>query len=54
LDSPWIIVQPRQGYFARRDALGFVSNNLLEKFEAVVLDGPHSCLILVAKGFLSR
>lgn len=36
--SPYVIVQPEQGYFARPDAAGFVSNNLLEKFSPVTID----------------
>jgi hypothetical protein len=36
--SPFVIVQPEQGYFARPDAAGFVSNNLLEKFSPVTID----------------
>ncbi len=37
---PYVVVQPRVGYFARADALGFVGNNFLEKFEQVTLDYP--------------
>ena len=40
LARPYVIVQPRVGYFARPDALGFVGNNFLEKFEQVTLDYP--------------
>jgi hypothetical protein len=36
--SVFVIVQPEQGYFGRPDAVGFVSNNLLEKLSPVVLD----------------
>lgn len=40
LARPYVIVQPRAGYFARDDAVGFVGNNFLEKFEQVTLDYP--------------
>jgi hypothetical protein len=36
--SAFVIVQPEQGYFARPDAIGFISNNLLEKLSPVVID----------------
>ena len=36
--KPFIIVQPRQGYFARPDAVGFFGNNFLEKFQKVTID----------------
>lgn len=38
IESPWAIVQPSQGYFASPNAVGFVSNNLLRKFDCVVID----------------
>lgn len=38
LDSVFVIVQPETGYFADRDALGFVGNNFLRQFERVTLD----------------
>jgi hypothetical protein len=37
-DSVFVIVQPEVGYFARPDALGFVSNSFLEKLGRVTLD----------------
>lgn len=37
-DRPYAIVQPEAGYFARPEAVGFVSNNLLEKYGPVLLD----------------
>lgn len=37
---PYVIVQPRQGYVARPDAVGFVGNNFLEKLGEVTLDYP--------------
>jgi hypothetical protein len=36
--QPYAIVQPKAGYFARPDAVGFVSNNFLEKYDPVTLD----------------
>jgi predicted aspartyl protease len=38
VSSPFIIVQPKLGYFARPDAVGFISNNFLEKFSPVTID----------------
>lgn len=38
IQNPFIIVQPKQGYFARPDAVGFFGNNLFEKFEKVIID----------------
>ena len=38
IKKPYLIVQPEQGYFGRADAVGFFSNNLLEKFSSVTLD----------------
>lgn len=35
---PYVIVQPEQGYFAQPDAVGFISNNLLEKYDCVAID----------------
>lgn len=41
-----MVVQPREGYFKRKDATGFFSNNLLEKYGLAVFDFPHRTLIL--------
>jgi hypothetical protein len=38
IKSPFIIVQPKQGYFARENAVGFFGNNLVDKFERVTID----------------
>jgi hypothetical protein len=46
LERPWVIVQPSRGYFARPDAVGFVGNNLLEKFGRVTIDYPGRRLAL--------
>lgn len=43
---PFVIVQPRVGYFARTDAVGFISNNLLEKYSPIVIDIPGGRLLL--------
>lgn len=33
LDNAWAIVQPRVGYFARPDAVGFLGNSVLDKLD---------------------
>jgi hypothetical protein len=38
IKNPYLIVQPVAGYFARTDALGFFSNNLLERYNTVTID----------------
>lgn len=38
IPGPYVIVQPETGYFARPDAAGFFSNNLLEKYSPVTID----------------
>jgi hypothetical protein len=38
MQNPFIIVQPEQGYFARPDAVGFFGNNLLDKYQKVIID----------------
>jgi len=38
IDSPYIIVQPPVGYFARSDAVGFIGNYVLEKYGSIILD----------------
>ncbi|MGH9901193.1 MAG: retropepsin-like aspartic protease [Pyrinomonadaceae bacterium] len=44
--SPFVIVQPKVGYFARPAAVGFISNNFLEKFSPVIIDYLESRLYL--------
>ncbi|MGE3466693.1 MAG: retropepsin-like aspartic protease [Pyrinomonadaceae bacterium] len=44
--KPYVIVQPRAGYFSRPEAVGFVSNNLLEKFRVVTIDYINQQLII--------
>jgi hypothetical protein len=34
---PYVIVQPEEGYFKRADAIGFVGNNFMEKFEKICM-----------------
>jgi hypothetical protein len=46
---PFIFVQPRQGYFARPEAIGFFGNNLFEKFERVQIDFPANRIYLSGK-----
>lgn len=36
--QPYLIIQPKQGYFARPDAVGFFGNNLFEKFKKITID----------------
>ena len=43
-----MIIQPKQGYFARKDAVGFFNNNLLEKFQRVAIDISSGFMILGA------
>ncbi|HXS37561.1 MAG TPA: retropepsin-like aspartic protease [Flavipsychrobacter sp.] len=38
IKSPFIIVQPREGYFEKDEAIGFFGNNLLEKYYKVTID----------------
>ncbi len=49
ISSPFVIVQPKLGYFARSDAVGFISNNLLEKFSPVTIDYLERKLYLGVK-----
>jgi hypothetical protein len=44
--APFVIVQPKAGYFAKDDSVGFMSNNFLEKFGVVILDYPARTLYL--------
>lgn len=38
IKKPFLLVQPKQGYFAQADAVGFFGNNLLEKYQKVVIN----------------
>jgi hypothetical protein len=49
VSAPYVIVQPSQGYFARADSVGFLSNTLLEKFSPVTIDYPGLRLLLGAR-----
>lgn len=44
--SPFIIVQPKLGYFGKSDAIGFISNNFLEKFNPVTISYLENKLYL--------
>lgn len=44
--DPFIIVQPEAGYFARKDAIGFFGNNLMEKFPQISIDFPNRKMFL--------
>lgn len=35
--TPYVIVQPEEGYFKRTDAIGFIGNNFMEKFEKICI-----------------
>lgn len=44
--APFLIAQPRQGYFARPDAVGFFGNNLLEKTQKATIDFPNRTMYI--------
>lgn len=46
IKHPFLIVQSEVGYFARPDAIGFLGNNLLEKFGSLTFDFPGNRLYL--------
>ncbi len=46
ITDPFIIVQPEAGYFARKDAIGFFGNNLMEKFAQISIDFPNRKMFL--------
>ncbi len=46
LANPNLIVQPRQGYFARQDAVGFFSNNLVQTMGRVDIDFLSGNIVL--------
>lgn len=48
--KPFLIVQPRQGYFARPDAIGFFGNNLLQKFQKVTIDFMNKRMYILQPG----
>ncbi|RYD54838.1 MAG: hypothetical protein EOP56_17880 [Sphingobacteriales bacterium] len=37
---PYLILQPEEGCFKAEDAVGFFGNNLLEKYQSIVIDFP--------------
>jgi hypothetical protein len=43
---PYLIVQDKEGYFKREDAIGFFGNNLLEKFKKVTIDFPNKRVVI--------
>jgi len=49
-DAPWLIVQPRQGYFAREDAIGFVGNYVFWAEGVLLFDYPAGRVILPPAG----
>ncbi|XZF14897.1 aspartyl protease family protein [Chitinophagaceae bacterium MMS25-I14] len=47
---PFVIVQPEEGYFKSPDAVGFMGNNFLEKFEKICFDfHDHTILFNIPK-----
>ncbi len=48
--EPYVIVQPKAGYFARPDAIGFIGNNFLEKYNPVTIDYLGRKLYLTKRG----
>jgi hypothetical protein len=50
IPKPYVIVQPKVGYFARPDAVGFISNNLLERYGPVAVDYLERKLYLGKSG----
>lgn len=51
--EPRLIVQPRQGYFAREDAVGFIGNAAFRPFGLLVVDYPGGRLILPRRPVVS-
>jgi len=45
-EEPRLIVQPSQGYFARREAVGFVGNALFWSWGRMIIDYPGNRLVL--------
>jgi hypothetical protein len=44
--SPYMVIQSKEGYFKRDDAVGFFGNNLLEKQRRVTVDFLNECIVL--------
>jgi hypothetical protein len=45
-ENPSVVIQPRQGYFARSDAVGFIALNLFQPLGWVTFDYPAGKLYL--------
>ena len=46
LNSPYMVVQSKEGYFKRDDAIGFFGNNILEKQKKVTIDFLSERIVL--------
>jgi hypothetical protein len=46
LNSPYMVVQSKEGYFKRDDAIGFFGNNILEKQRKVTIDFLSERIVL--------
>ena len=44
--APYMVIQSKEGYFKRDDAVGFFGNNLLEKQRKVTVDFLNECIVL--------
>jgi hypothetical protein len=43
--NAYVVIQPKEGYFKRDEAIGFFGNNLLEKYNKVILDFPNNRIV---------
>ena len=43
--NAYVVIQPKEGYFEREEAIGFFGNNLLEKYNRVILDFPNNRIV---------
>ncbi len=46
ISSPYMVVQSKEGYFKRDDAIGFFGNNILEKQKKITIDFPAQHIVL--------
>ena len=46
IKAPYLVIQNKDGYFKREDAIGFFGNNLLDKFKKVTVDFPNNRVVL--------
>lgn len=43
--NAYVVIQPQEGYFKRDEAIGFFGNNLLEKYNKIILDFPNNRIV---------